>query len=145
MLRTCCLNLATARGIVSSLGGLVQLLNSLHPPIANGWRIEASSELSPMGIPWNECPAKGTRLGTFASSTIRLLVIADPGESSPPIALWTASNGALRLPSMMEEYCWYDNVPNDHVAFNIEAIMFDLLMGKVKKMLSPLSSPGEGK
>ena len=55
---------------VTSLGGLVNLLNSLHPPTANGWMIESSSELSPIGIPWNECPAKGTRLGTFASTTI---------------------------------------------------------------------------
>ena len=129
---------------VSSLGGLVDLFNSFHPPRANGWVIGGTNNRSPPGIPWNECPLWRTRLGSFASKSLRILVVVDPDMASSPIALWSASNGAQNAPTSLDVFCWYDNDCIDDVKANSQAIMFDLLMGRSTKELTPLSAPREG-
>ena len=124
----------------------MDLLNSLQPPIAEGWSVCCNTEgCSPLGIPWNECPLWRTKLGTNASESCRILVVADPDLVNSPISLWAANKGSEPSePKSLDSFCWYvNNVPRLLEA-NLQSIMFDLLRGKIKKKLTHLSSPGAG-
>ena len=128
---------------ISSLGGLMDLLNSLQPPIAEGWSVCCSTEgCSPLGISWNECPLWRTKLGTYASESCRILVVADPDLVNSPISLWAANKGSEPSePKSLDSFCWYVNNLPRLLEANLQSIMFDLLRGKIKKKLTHLSSP----
>jgi hypothetical protein len=132
--------------LISSLGGLTDMIQSLQPPIAEGWTVCENDRRSPLGIPWNECPLWRKKVGTYASETCRILVVADPDLSNSPIALWEAYKGLDPTePRMLDSFCWYPNKDQKLLVANIEAIVFDLLGGKTVRPLSSLSSPGVGK
>ena len=93
--------------LITSLGGLTDLLLSLQPPMTEGWTVSENDRRSPLGIPWNECPLWRTKVGTYASETYRILVVADPDLANSPIALWEAHKGLdPQKPSTLESFCW---------------------------------------